>query len=146
MLVKISNGVVETYPYSVRQLRSDNPNVSFPKNIPTNILSDYGVERVNIITPVYDHLVQTVNYPDVPTLVENNWVLSGTAVNLSEANAEENVRAERDRLLRETDEYALSDRTMTSEMTSYRQALRDVPTQSGFPFSVVWPTNPEAEE
>jgi len=32
------------------------------------------------------------------------------------------------------------------EMTSYRQALRDVPSQSGFPFSVVWPTNPEAEE
>lgn len=144
MLVKILNGAVETYPYSVRQLRSDNPNVSFPKNIPQNILSDYGVERVNIITPVYDHLVQTVNYPDIPTLVESNWVLSGTAVNLSEADAEENVRAERDRLLRETDEYALSDRTMTSEMTSYRQALRDVPTQSGFPFSVVWPTNPEA--
>ena len=144
MLVKILNGAVETYPYSVRQLRSDNPNVSFPKNIPTNILSDYGVERVNIITPVYDHLVQTVNYPDVPTLVESNWVLSGTAVNLSEADAEENVRAERDRLLRETDEYALSDRTMTSEMTSYRQSLRDVPSQSGFPFSVVWPTNSEA--
>jgi hypothetical protein len=146
MLVKISNGVVETYPYSVRQLRSDNPNVSFPKNIPTNILSDYGVERVNIITPVYDHLVQTVNYPDTPTLVESNWVLSGTAVNLSETDSEENVRAERDRLLLETDEYALSDRTMTSEMTAYRQALRDVPTQSGFPFSVMWPTNPEAEE
>lgn len=146
MLVKILNGAVETYPYSVRQLRSDNPNVSFPKNIPQNILSDYGVERVNIITPVYDHLVQTVNYPEIPTLVESNWVLSGTAVNLSEANAEENVRAERDRLLLETDEYALSDRTMTSEMTAYRQALRDVPTQSGFPFSVMWPTNPEAEE
>jgi hypothetical protein len=27
-------------------------------------------------------------------------------------------------------------------VTTYRQALRDVPDQDGFPFDVVWPTKP----
>jgi hypothetical protein len=52
------------------------------------------------------------------------------------------VRAERDQLLQATDWQALSDNTMSQEMTTYRQALRDVPDQDGFPFSVVWPTKP----
>mgnify|MGYP002624554085 FL=1 len=51
-------------------------------------------------------------------------------------------RAERDRLLKETDHYGLSDVTMSSEMTTYRQALRDVPQQDGFPASITWPTKP----
>ncbi len=37
------------------------------------------------------------------------------------------VRATRDGLLAETDFYALSDVTMSSDMTTYRQALRDLP-------------------
>jgi hypothetical protein len=37
---------------------------------------------------------------------------------------------------------ASSDVTMSSDMTTYRQALRDVPAQEGFPFSVTWPTKP----
>ena len=36
-------------------------------------------------------------------------------------------------MLIETDHYAMSDRTMSDEMRTYRQALRDVPTQSWFP-------------
>lgn len=52
------------------------------------------------------------------------------------------VRSERDSLLQETDWMALSDVTMTPEVAAYRQALRDVPEQEGFPFEVVWPTKP----
>jgi len=52
------------------------------------------------------------------------------------------VRAERDQLLQATDWQALSDNTMAEAMTTYRQALRDVPDQDGFPFDVVWPTKP----
>jgi hypothetical protein len=37
------------------------------------------------------------------------------------------LRVERDRLLAETDWWAVSDRTMTSEQSAYRQALRDLP-------------------
>ena len=52
------------------------------------------------------------------------------------------VRVERDTLIAETDVWALSDRTMTAEQTAYRQALRDITNQAGFPTDVTWPTKP----
>jgi len=48
-------------------------------------------------------------------------------------------RAKRDDLLRATDHYGLSDVTMSEAMTTYRQALRDVPQQDGFPETITWP-------
>ena len=52
------------------------------------------------------------------------------------------VREERNRLLAETDYLALSDVTMSSAWATYRQNLRDIPAQSGFPNSVTYPTKP----
>ena len=55
----------------------------------------------------------------------------------------EGVRKKRNTLLAETDVWALSDRTMTAEQTAYRQALRDITDQAGFPTDITWPTKPE---
>jgi len=52
------------------------------------------------------------------------------------------VRIVRDVLIAETDVWALSDRTMTAEQTAYRQALRDITNQDGFPTNITWPTKP----
>lgn len=52
------------------------------------------------------------------------------------------ARIERDSLLAETDYLALSDNTMSAAMTTYRQALRDITEQAGFPTNVTWPTKP----
>ena len=52
------------------------------------------------------------------------------------------ARAERDGLIAATDWWALSDRTMTAEQTAYRQALRDITGQAGFPTNITWPTKP----
>jgi len=54
-----------------------------------------------------------------------------------------NARIVRNTLLAKTDVWALSDRTMTAEQTAYRQALRDITDQSGFPTDITWPTKPE---
>ena len=43
------------------------------------------------------------------------------------ARALANLRAKRNRLLAETDYYALSDVTMSDDMKTYRQELRDLP-------------------
>lgn len=50
-------------------------------------------------------------------------------------------RLERNTLLSETDWWAVSDRTITQAQKDYRQALRDLPEQSGFP-NVDFPTKP----
>ena len=52
-----------------------------------------------------------------------------------------NVRRDRDRKLAETDYLALSDNTLSSGMETYRQELRDVPTQSD-PDNITWPDKP----
>ena len=51
------------------------------------------------------------------------------------------VRARRDALLAASDHMALADR-ITDEWRTYRQDLRDVPAQAGFPTSVTWPVEP----
>ena len=43
------------------------------------------------------------------------------------ARAQANLRFKRNRLLAETDFYALSDVTMSDDMKTYRQELRDLP-------------------
>ena len=43
------------------------------------------------------------------------------------ARAQANLRAKRNKLLAETDFYALSDVTMSSDMATYRENLRDLP-------------------
>jgi hypothetical protein len=53
------------------------------------------------------------------------------------------IREKRNKLLAETDFYALSDVTMTTEMSNYRQALRDLPSSTSNPDDVVFPTKPE---
>tara|TARA_B100001989_G_C24541737_1_gene468006 strand:+ start:264 stop:761 length:498 start_codon:yes stop_codon:yes gene_type:complete len=51
-------------------------------------------------------------------------------------------RVKRTALLMETDHYALADVTMPDAMKTYRQALRDVPQQAGFPANITWPDKP----
>jgi len=61
----------------------------------------------------------------------------------ADANQATSIRNERNRKLSETDWRFRSDLTPSQEWIDYCQALRDVPTQSGFPWDVTWPTQPE---
>lgn len=59
------------------------------------------------------------------------------------AAAIKSVREERNRLLTETDWTMLADAPVDQDAWSaYRQALRDIPEQPGFPFDTVWPVKP----
>ena len=59
-----------------------------------------------------------------------------------DAEQAKNVRAERDKKLAETDWRYRRDLTTTQEWDDYCQALRDVPNQAGFPWTITWPTQP----
>lgn len=53
------------------------------------------------------------------------------------------ARAKRDALIKETDFYMLPDYPAVPEgIAEYRQALRDITEQSGFPHSIDWPMLP----
>ena len=57
------------------------------------------------------------------------------------------LRQDRNRLLAETDWYGVSDLTMSADMTTYRQDLRDLPagkTTKAHVDAATWPTKPAA--
>ena len=65
--------------------------------------------------------------------------------NAAPARALAKLRAKRTRLLAETDFYALSDVTHSDDMTTYRQALRDLPSGKDTVSkceNATWPTKP----
>jgi hypothetical protein len=143
MYAKIVNNEVVVYPYNINRLYKENPNVSFPAKISEEILNNYNIYSITKASaPSHDNSIQQVIQAD-PTLVDGVWTQTWTVTSLPTTTAEDNIRSDRDGRLKETDYYALSDTpSMTTEMSTYRQALRDITSQSGFPFNVTWPTKP----
>lgn len=70
----------------------------------------------------------------------------GDELKTDEERAEE-ARAERNRLISATDFLLMPDYPLEADqleaVKAYRQALRDVPEQSGFPKTIEWPSKPE---
>lgn len=57
---------------------------------------------------------------------------------------EQEIRQKRNQLLAETDWMALKDTIMTVDWLQYRQALRDITNQDGYPDDIIWPTKPQS--
>ena len=152
MLVKVTNGNVDTYPYSVGQLRRDNPNTSFPKQIPSEMLESYGVYNVVYTDmPSIDERTQKTEQEAQPTLVGSNWTIGwATSSKTAEEtqqwddNLAASNRNKRNGLISETDWWASVDLIMTAEQTAYRQALRDITTHENWPNlnEADWPVKP----
>jgi hypothetical protein len=145
MHVKITDGQVERFPYTVQDLRRDKLPTTFPKNIPDWMLADNDVYPVTRSErPSHDDLTQVLVRDLAPTLVGGTWVIGYTVENLPFDMAAVNVRTRRQSLFDETNWMGLSDTPeMTDEWKIYRQVLRKITTQEGFPYSVEWPTKPE---
>lgn len=151
MFVKITNGQVDQYPYTVGDLRKANPNVSFPRNIPNDTLAQFGVYPVTI-APAPEYNARTHRLvTQQPTQVAGVWTVTKKAVAKDQAqidneNAQQeaSIRADRDKRLADTDWTQVTDAPVDSAVWSvYRQSLRDIPLQEGFPWNVVWPEIPE---
>lgn len=77
-------------------------------------------------------------------------VLAGGVPPAGDGSRAEGVRERRDALLAECDWTQLGDVDLSSgsksNFATYRQALRDVPQQSGFPDTINWPTRPAEQK
>ena len=151
------------------QWRSHYSNVSLPRTWKTATLDGLNLEAVLASpaattgayqTSVRDGVVQDANGNWVENYVARDMFADTTdedGVTTTKAQHEaayqagldakvaESNRTKRDGLLAETDWTALSDVTMSSAMTTYRQALRDITTHANFPNldEADWPTKPE---
>jgi hypothetical protein len=152
MFVKVTNGQIDQYPYTVGDLRRDNPNTSFPKNVPAPTMAAYGMFNVGYeAAPEYDQMTHRLQHSSQPELVDGKWVLTKTVVALTpeqvadrDAAKGKEVRSKRDKMIADTDWMALSDNTLTAEWATYRQALRDITDHVNFPYLADedWPVKP----
>lgn len=145
MFVKVTNGQPSKYPYTLADLCRENSQTSFPKEIPFDTLAEYDVYFVqDTLAPNIDY--KTHRHQQKVEYINNVWMQVWQIVELPIEEASKNVRAHRDRLLVETDWLGMrayeSNQNMPMEWVTYRQALRDITTQTGFPYSVEWPNKP----
>ena len=148
-----------------RQLRDDNPQTSFPKQITTEILDSYGYDAVLNGPSASTSGPYEVSVRDGVEEINGQWFTKfvvgpiftdneeGTAAEQEAAyrtnidnQVAARVRVERDAKLAACDWTVLTDSPLTTakktEWKTYRTALRDIPSDSGFPHSVTWPTEP----
>lgn len=115
---------------------------------------------LNSTTNVVENVVEVEDINNIPSFVASEGQVIATdhtgnigdtwngssydepVVTLTEAQKWSNIRSTRNQLLAKTDFYALSDVTMSTEMATYRQQLRDLPQSTSNPDDVVWPTKP----
>jgi len=144
MHLKLTNGTPATY--TLRQLRRDNPNTSFPKLIPDDLLASYDVyPYTRPAVPEYDSLSYEVQDGSFEQ-VDGEWSLPYVVQQQEDVRAKRNIRSRRDGLLFESDWIVIKSyergANIPAEWELYRQALRDVTAQSDFPYEVTWPTKP----
>ena len=149
------------------EIRAMHKNISFPKVWRENVREAIGIDPV-LITPkpestgAFKHYIRNGVEQDA----NGNWVQAWVERNMFskytddddvvhtkaaqetayqdglDATAAQSVRTDRDSRLAVTDFHGLTDNEMSEEMTAYRQALRDVPQQGGFPNEIDWPVEP----
>lgn len=129
---------------------SENHNVR-PSKLTPDEAATLGVFKLKLVTPPpYNPLTQTRTDVDA-VLVDGVWTQAWQVNELSEdeilqrntmqANA---VREARNTKLVESDWTQVADVSVNKEAwATYRQALRDVSGQEGFPWTITWPTQPE---
>jgi hypothetical protein len=151
MYALVTNGAIEKYPYSIGALRKDNPQTSFPKTPSDELLAKWNVYFVQSAErPTVDY---TKNVAEGTPVNQDGWkqvwvVTDATAEETSQRTEDQasNARSERDQKLVESDWVVIkSMETSVPELDAwkaYRQALRNVPQQSGFPWVIEWPVSP----
>ena len=150
MYVFAPNQIVAIYPYSIEALRRDNPNVSFPADPTDATLAEWNVFPVIYKSPP-DYNPATHNCTESnPTLIDDTWemtwaVTPATPDEITERTAakEGKVRYDRNSRLSDCDWTQLPDAPVDrTAWATYRQELRDITAQAGFPWDVQWPVAP----
>jgi hypothetical protein len=139
-----SSGAVMTE----QQFRAAHPNTSFPQQLTIELLNEFGADPVLNGAQAQPTRYQTA-YRDGVEEINGQWFTKYSVVDMDadaiasiDANQAKSVRDERNRRLSETDWRFRSDMSPSQAWIDYCQALRDLPSQTGFPWEVTWPVEP----
>ena len=154
MFIQIQDGQPVGHAVTEENLKALFPSVVFPSLYTINFVESLGFG-------VYEWTqIPEVVYPNkrieiAPTKRSNGiYYQTWSSVEMTPEEKTEatqaktiEVRAERNKRLMLSDWTQLSDNALSTEKkaewNTYRQQLRDVPSQEGFPWTFTWPTQPE---
>lgn len=159
MFAKVKNDVCLQYPYTDADLKLDNPYTKYPANFdlvevfPTT--EQATIHGCSLVAVVFEdkpeanpNTQRVVEQP--PALVNGVWTVQWEVAALSSqemadaaAGAANTARTHRNKLLSESDWTQTADAPVNKEAwATYRQALRDITAQTGFPWEITWPDAP----
>lgn len=150
MYAKIYSDSTIKYPYTITDLKIDNPNISFSSYLDKDTLNSFGMIEVSLTEKPEDYTKNISE--DMPVFI--NGVLT-QSWKIEDATSEQindrimakwvDIRSDRDKDLISSDWTQLADSPLSDEQKNawrqYRQELRDITNQAD-PFSVVFPTSP----
>lgn len=143
-----SDARVLRYPYTITDLKRDNPNTSFPSIIDEETAAGFYCFPVQPKTPPPSDY--RVNLERVAVKQNSSWVEEwisspATSQEIADRTAAKSVevRELRNQCLAECDWTQLPDSPVdSSAWATYRQELRDISAQAGFPWDIQWPEPP----
>lgn len=148
MYAKIVDGALVKYPYSLEEMRADNPDVEVSDTPSDATLAVCNAKRADMgPSPTQSSRTHsfTLSFTDkADGTVEIIYV----AHELDRRLAEFNMRDARNSALTRCDWIITrafeEGNPVPAAYLAYRQALRDLPSQPGFPYEYVWPQEPQA--
>ena len=132
---------------SDEQFRRRYKNTSFSRLLDEKLLDAFDTDVVFEGPQKQGPPPYSYTYRDGVEQINGKWYTKYTIGQRDKASIDkqsaENIRLRRDNLLKESDWRAVSDRQLEPEWKEFRQALRDITQQEGFPHDVKWPTDPD---
>ena len=155
MLIRLENGQPVGHPVLEETFRALYPEMLFPPLLTPEITEPLGFGLFDFthapaLDDPYDKLVEAPPARDAAGIWRQLWqIVPMTEAERAAAdeNAANSVRHARDLKLRESDFSQLADAPTwvdRAAWAAYRQVLRDLPIQQGFPWQITWPTPPDA--
>lgn len=132
------------------EVRSMYPNTSFPSQWTPALVEELGLDPVFESPTPTTTRYQTAFKDGVEQDSQGRWLwkwsiseMSDEAKAAKDAEQAKAVRSDRDKRLSDTDWTQVADAPVDKAVwATYRQALRDVPAQAGFPYDITWPSKP----
>jgi len=135
------------------EVRSMYPNTSFPSQWTPALVEELGLDPVFESPTPTTTRYQTAYKDGVEQDAQGRWLWKWSISEMDDetkaakdAEAAKAVRADRDRRLAECDWVVIKNLELNQNIPGvwevYRQGLRDLPAQAGFPHDITWPSKP----
>ena len=132
-----------------REFRAMFPNTGFPVQLTEDIINDFGGDVV-FEGPQAQPTRYQVAFADGVEEIDGKWYtkhsvadMAAEAITFTDAEQAKSVRATRGEKLKDSDWTQVADAPVDqAAWAAYRQALRDITSQEGFPWTVEWPEQP----